>query len=236
MNYPQLVKENFSSGWYDVMPEYWENEFPELMNKVSFEYKAQSDVLPEPQDLFNAFKSVPVSDIKVVLLGQDPYPTKGHAHGLAFSCLKTIPASLRVLFKELENDLGEPRSISNLTDWAEQGVFLLNRVLMVRQAQAGYYKDSDINWEKFTSTVIHNLCLKKKNIVFILLGKDAQKIINDIPNPEEHLILELPHPAAEAYSGGKAGFYGSKLYSKTNEYLIQTNQTPIEWIPQIKYK
>lgn len=231
----EFIIKKLGQEWYDFIPELWDSDrFKKLLENCQIEYM-NNTVYPPKEQLFNAFTLTSPSNIKVVWLGMDPYPKKGQANGLAFSCLNSIPASLRVIFKELESDIDEPRTLSNLTDWAEQGVFLLNRVLMVKDGNPDSYKNK-LDWEWFTETIIQKLSETYPNLVFILLGKNAQTITDFISNKENHLILELPHPAAETYSGGKAGFYNSKLFSRTNEYLTKHLKPVIQWIPSIKYK
>lgn len=213
-------------SWYTLLQSDWESDYFKLiLEKVEALYRTES-VMPPPQDVFNIFKICQPDNIKVVWLGQDPYPTFGEAHGLSFSSKgKKIPASLRVIYKELENDLGVIRTTPDLTGWAQQGVFLLNKILTVKEGKP--LSHMNVGWQEFTTNTITQISKTYDNLVFVLLGKEAQH--NKLFIQGDHLIIELPHPAAEAYSGGKAGFYNSKLFSKINEYLESKNKTKINW-------
>ena len=185
-------------------------------------------VIYPPNDLiFNAFKLTPFDRVKVVILGQDPYHAKNQAHGLSFSVQlgNKHPASLKNIFKELATDLeAEPPIMEDLENWAAQGVLLLNNCLTVEEGLPRSHKA--IGWEKFTSSVIDKLNKKKKNLVFILWGKDARLKGQNI-NKADHLIIEGPHPSPlSAYRG----FLGSRPFSQTNSYLIKNKLTPIKWV------
>ena len=199
--------------------------FENLISFVKNEY-ASGTVYPPGSLIFNAFNQCPFSDVKVVLIGQDPYHEPGQAHGLCFSVNDGVPfpPSLRNIFVEIHNDLGKPiPATGNLTRWAQQGVLLLNATLTVRAHQAGSHQKR--GWETFTDAVIKTLSDQRKNLVFILWGSPAQKKAQMLHNPK-HLILEAPHPSPlSAYRG----FFGSKPFSKTNEFLIQNQLEPIDW-------
>ena len=185
-------------------------------------------VIYPPSDLiFKAFKLTPFNRVKVIILGQDPYHGKNQAHGLSFSVQSgnKYPPSLKNIFKELATDLGVEHPIKeNLENWASQGVLLLNNCLTVEEGIPRSHKA--IGWEKFTSSVIDKLNKKKKNLVFILWGKDARLKGQNI-NKANHLIIEGPHPSPlSAYRG----FLGSRPFSQTNSYLISNKLTAINWL------
>ena len=183
-------------------------------------------VYPDMYDLFNCFRFTPFSKVRVVLLGQDPYHNEGQAHGLCFSVKDGIPKppSLENMLKELKDDLGydAPKS-GNLTKWAKEGVLLMNTALTVREHQANSH--ANCGWSWFTDSVISILSEQKEHLVFILWGGNARKKVPLI-DKSKHLILECAHPSPlSAYNG----FFGCRHYSKTNDYLIRTGQTPIDW-------
>lgn len=176
-------------------------------------------VYPPQEEIFNAFELTPLDEIKVVILGQDPYHGEGQAHGLCFSVSDghRIPPSLRNIFKELHADIGIaiPQN-GELTQWAQNGVFLLNTILTVEQKSPAAH--SGKGWENFTDEAIRYISIEKDKTVFILWGAYAQKK-RPLIDESKHLVLAAPHPAAEVYAGGKAGFFGSKPFSKTNAFL-----------------
>lgn len=199
--------------------------FIELMKKVSLEYKSKI-VFPSYENIFRAFNLVKPSKVKVVIIGQDPYHGINQANGLAFSvCDKCkIPPSLRNIYKELVDDLGckYPKN-GDLTQWANEGVLLINAVLTVEKAQANSHKDLD--WHRFTDSVIKKLSDEKENIVFILWGTPSQKK-ESLIDTKKHLVIKSAHPSPlSAYRG----FFGSKPFSKTNEYLFKHHKKPIDW-------
>ena len=207
-----------------------ENEFqqPYFINLVQFvkqEYQTQT-VYPPGKFIFNAFDQCPFDKVKVVILGQDPYHEPGQAHGLCFSVNDGVqyPPSLQNIFKEIQSDLGMsiPKS-GNLERWAQQGVLLLNASLTVRAHSAGSHQRK--GWEEFTDAAIHRIAEGKENVAFILWGSFAQKK-GEFINPDKHLVLKSPHPSPLS---AHRGFFGNKHFSKVNDYLISTGQTPIEW-------
>lgn len=215
-----------SNDWLEyIKPEFGKEYYKDLYLKVKEEY-ATTRVFPESADVFNAFHLTPLSDVRVVILGQDPYHNVGQAHGLCFSVKPGVdaPPSLVNIYKELQSDLG--LKIPNngyLVKWAEQGVLLLNTVLTVRAHQANSHRG--IGWEQFTDAVIKILDEQDRPIVFLLWGSPAQKKKAMLHNPK-HLILEAPHPSPlSAYRG----FFGCKHFSKTNEFLQANGFTPIDW-------
>jgi len=200
--------------------------FAELETFVSEERRQGKSILPAARDVFNALKFTPVHAVKVVILGQDPYPNKRHAHGLAFSIPKEtadIPKSLQNILKELKSDVGIQASSGNLTAWAKQGVLLLNTVLTVEEGKSHAHKSK--GWEILTREMIQLINQECEHVVFILWGNHAQKMTKWI-SPEKHLILAAPHPSPLS---SYRGFFGSKPFSQTNQYLIQHGKDPINW-------
>lgn len=199
--------------------------YRQLFQKVTEEYRAHQ-IYPTADDIFNAFHLTPLANVKVVILGQDPYHGDGQAHGLCFSVKPEvdIPPSLVNIYQELHDDLGcRIPSHGYLTKWADQGVLLLNTVLTVRAHQANSHRG--IGWEEFTDAAIRILNEQDRPIVFILWGKPAQMKKAMLNNPK-HLILEAPHPSPlSAYRG----FFGSRPFSRTNKFLEQNGLTPIDW-------
>lgn len=215
-----------SNDWLEPLkPEFSKQYYRELYQKVIEEYKTHV-VFPPSDDIFNAFALTPLHEVKVVIIGQDPYHNVGQAHGLCFSVRPDvdIPPSLVNIYKELHDDLGcyIPNN-GYLVKWARQGVLLLNTVLTVRAHQANSHRG--IGWEQFTDAAIRILNQEDRPIVFILWGAPAQAKKKMLNNPR-HLILEAPHPSPlSAYRG----FFGSKPFSKTNDFLTQNGLTPIDW-------
>ena len=200
--------------------------FKQLMDFVKAEYKEQS-VFPIEANLFRAFNVCPFDKVKVVILGQDPYHTKGMADGLCFSVpsnVSKLPPSLKNILKELEGDLGvQQQSNGDLTSWAEQGVLLINTVLTVREGLAESHAGK--GWEKFTDAVISALNTRKTGIAYILWGSKAQSKVKEL-NSTENLILMAPHPSPLS---SYRGFFGCKHFSKTNEYLQSKSVEEIKW-------
>mgnify|MGYP001366279988 FL=1 len=199
--------------------------YRDLYNFVRDEY-ATHVVYPPADDIFNAFHLTPLKNVKVVILGQDPYHNNGQAHGLSFSVQKgvDIPPSLVNIYKELHDDLGcTIPSHGCLTKWAEQGVLMLNTVLTVRAHQANSHRG--IGWEEFTDAAILALNSQDRPIVFILWGAPAQRKKRMLTNPK-HLILEAPHPSPLA---AYRGFFGSKPFSQTNAFLEKNGIESIDW-------
>ena len=215
-----------SNDWLEPLkPEFSKEYYKKLYYTIMDEYKKHL-VFPPADDVFNAYSLTPLKDVKVVIIGQDPYHNFGQAHGLCFSVRPDveIPPSLVNIYKELQDDLGcyIPNN-GYLVKWAKQGVLLLNTVLTVRAHQANSHRG--LGWEEFTDATIRVLNEQDRPIVFILWGSPAQKKKAMLNNPK-HLILEAPHPSPlSAYRG----FFGSKPFSKTNEFLIQNQLEPIDW-------
>ena len=205
--------------------EFRKTYYKKLFTFVDEEYRTKR-IYPPADDIFNAFHFTPLEQVKVVILGQDPYHEEGQAHGLCFSVKPgvLIPPSLMNIYNELKYDLGcyIPNN-GYLEKWAKQGVMLLNTVLTVRAHQANSHQN--IGWQEFTDAVIRVLTEQDCPIVFILWGKPAQMKKSMIHNPK-HLLLEAPHPSPlSAYRG----FFGSKPFSQANNYLIQNDIRPIDW-------
>lgn len=214
-------------SWRKVLQDEFEKPyFQHLTAFVRGEY-ATTAVYPPGGQIFHAFEACPFDKTKVVILGQDPYHGKGQAHGLAFSVAEGVrtPPSLQNVFKELQADLPEtpPAPNGNLDRWAEQGVLLLNATLTVRAAEPGSHQKK--GWEQFTDTVIQRVSEQKEHVVFILWGAYAQKKV-ELISEKKHLVLKAAHPSPYA---ADRGFFGSRPFSKTNEYLRQHGLEPIKW-------
>ncbi len=216
----------FHNDWNELLsPEFEKEYYKSLRSFLIQEYKTKT-IYPEKNDIFNAFHYTSYANIKVVLLGQDPYHGEGQAHGLSFSVKPGIPAppSLVNIFKELHDDLSI--IIPNhgyLKSWADQGVLLLNTVLTVRAGEANSHRK--MGWETFTDQVIKLINEKEDPVVFWLWGKPAQSKETLITN-KNHLILRAPHPSPLSVY---RGFYGSKPFSQTNAFLISKEKAPIDW-------
>ena len=215
-----------TNDWLDTIKgEFAKTYYKDLYRFVKAEYDS-SVVYPPADDIFNAFHYTPLSQVKVVIIGQDPYHNIGQAHGLCFSVKPDveIPPSLVNIYQELQADLG-CRIPNNgyLVKWAKQGVLMLNTVLTVRAHQANSHRGK--GWEEFTDAAIKALNKQDRPIVFILWGRPAQMKRSMLDNPK-HLILEAPHPSPlSAYRG----FFGSRPFSQTNNFLIQNRIIPIDW-------
>ncbi|MCI9163460.1 MAG: uracil-DNA glycosylase [Lachnospiraceae bacterium] len=215
-----------ANDWLVPMGEEFKKPYyKKLYEKVKEEYQTRQ-VFPDANDIFNAFEFTPLSEVKVVILGQDPYHNVGQAHGLCFSVKPDveIPPSLVNIYKELHDDLGcEIPNNGYLVKWAKQGVMLLNTVLTVRAHAANSHRG--IGWEEFTDAAIRALNEQDRPIVFILWGRPAQTKKAMLNNPK-HLILEAPHPSPLS---AHRGFFGSRPFSKTNAFLESNGLAPIDW-------
>lgn len=215
-----------SGEWDELLKDLFDSqEYTALRQFLKTEY-ANQVIYPSMYDIFNSMKITPFSDVKVVLLGQDPYHNQGQAMGLSFSVPKGIkvPPSLVNMYKEIEKELSiPPKDHGDLTGWANQGVLLLNAVLTVREHQANSHKGK--GWEFFTDGIIKKISDLKEGVVFLLWGGNARSKKHLI-DAKKHLILECAHPSPlSAYNG----FFGCGHFAKTNEYLISKGKTPIDW-------
>lgn len=209
----EILEEEFKSPYFEKLGVFIKNEYKE------------KTIYPKYENIFNALRLTDYDKVKVVILGQDPYHGEGEAHGLSFSVQSGVrrPPSLNNMFKELYNDLGITRIENDLTSWAEQGVFLLNSIMTVVKDTPLSHKDK--GWEIFTDNLIRKLNERETPIVFILWGSYARSKKELITN-KNHLILESVHPSPLS---ANRGFFGSKPFSKTNEFLEKTGQTKINW-------
>lgn len=216
----------FPKSWSVVLGDELEKPyFLSLMTFVDKEYKSHK-IYPPQNEVFNAFEKCNFENLKVVLIGQDPYHGQGQANGLCFSVSEgvAIPPSLRNIFKELHADCGVvPTKSGDLSYWAEQGVLMLNASLTVRDGQPGSHQNK--GWEFFTDKIIELVSLRKENVVFILWGAYAHKK-GDMVNISKHLVLKAAHPSPFA---AHRGFFGCRHFSKTNEYLLAHGYQPIKW-------
>lgn len=217
----------FHNSWDNILEEEFQKEyFKNLMQKVNTAYE-NSICYPERNKIFSAFTHTPYDDVKVVILGQDPYHEPGQAHGLCFSVLPPCepPPSLVNIFKEQKQDVGI--TIPNhgcLVSWARQGVLLLNTTMTVEKGKANSHVN--FGWTTFTDAVISKLAERKEPIVFLLWGRNARLKAKLIEKNPQHYILECAHPSPlSAYNG----FWGCKHFSKTNDFLIKNNKEPINW-------
>ena len=217
---------NLNDEWKNALAEEFEKQyFKNLWEKVSEEYKT-NEIFPPEEDVFNAFNYTPLSKVKCVIIGQDPYHNVGQAHGLCFSVKPevAIPPSLVNIYKELHDDVGfEIPDNGYLEKWANQGILMLNTVLTVRAHEANSHKG--LGWEKFTDAVIKVLNEQDRPIVYLLWGAPAQKKAAKVDNPK-HLLLKAPHPSPLS---SYRGFFGCKHFSKANQFLVENGLEPIEW-------
>ncbi len=220
------IDPKIEASWKNVLIEEFQKEyFAELKEFLIKQKKIGDGFYPQGSKIFEAFRLTPFEDVKIVILGQDPYHGPHQAHGLCFSVQEPTkpPPSLVNIFKELESDLGVKRpSHGNLSSWARQGVFLLNTVLTVSPGKAGSHRKQ--GWENFTNAVIGNLSKKRNHLVFILWGRDAQSK-EDVINGE-HCIIKSVHPSPLSAHNG---FFGSKPFSRSNQYLKNHGLEPVNW-------
>jgi uracil-DNA glycosylase len=217
---------NIGNSWDDLLKdEFQKDYYLKLRQILKNEYTSQT-IYPDMYDIFNALKYTPYEDVKIVILGQDPYHGPGQAHGLCFSVKKGVepPPSLKNIFKEIQDDTGAQMSgTGDLTPWTKQGVLLLNTVLTVRRGQPNSHKG--IGWETFTDRIISILNERQKPIVFLLWGANARSKKPLITN-RNHLVLETVHPSPlSAYNG----FFGCKHFSRANNFLRQQGMQEINW-------
>ena len=222
----------FGNSWDDCLEEEFNKSyFQDLLRKVDEEY-SKYRIYPPREKIFSALKFCDYNDVKVVLLGQDPYHGYGQAHGLCFSVLPGVqmPPSLKNIFKELKSDLNvDMPNHGCLSSWAKQGVLLLNTVLTVREGQPNSH--AQYGWQQFTDEIIKKINNLDKPVVFLLWGANAKSKMKYITN-DKHLVLYSAHPSPlSAYNG----FFGNKHFSKTNDFLIKNGREPINWrIPNIE--
>ncbi len=213
------------NDWDIILKEEYERDyFKKIKETVRLEYQKKT-IFPPAKQVFYAFRETSYKDVKVVILGQDPYHGVGEANGLCFSVNHGIkmPPSLNNIYKELESDLGIKRTDTDLSDWAKQGVLLLNSVLTVEKDKPASHKF--VGWEEFSDSVIKKINEKEEPVVFILWGNFAKSKIKYITNPK-HLVISSSHPSPFSVN---YGFFGSKPFSKTNEFLKKNNLKEIEW-------
>ena len=213
-------------SWKNILKDEFEKPYFKLLTQFIREEYSSQQIYPPAKLIFNAFDQCPFDQVKVVIIGQDPYHNPGQANGLCFSVNDgvQIPPSLFNIYKEIKDDLGKniPKS-GNLERWSKQGVLLLNATLTVRAHQAGSHQGK--GWEQFTDTVIDKLSNKRENLVFILWGSFAQRKGENI-DANRHLILKSPHPSPLSVH---RGFFGNQHFSRSNDYLIRHGREPIDW-------
>lgn len=210
-------------SWAEMLGEEFDKTYFKNLGKLVANHRKKVKVYPDRQNVFKAFRLTPFNKVRVVIVGQDPYHN-GHAHGLSFSTHKNYcPQSLKNIFKEIQNDMGYPVGSPNLERWAKQGVFLLNTVLTVVEGQPNSHKG--IGWEEFTGKALNLLSHSPVPTVFMLWGKRAQKL-KTLIHPDNHLILEAPHPSPFSVH---EGFFGCKHFSQCNDFLKSHNLKPIDW-------
>ena len=214
-----------TKDWANRLRGEFDKEYFKNLQKFLEDEYSRYDIYPKMENIFNALNSCKFDDVKVVIIGQDPYHEPHQAHGLSFSVEEGVdfPPSLVNIFKEIEDDLKRKVQPSgNLSRWARQGVMLLNTTLTVRRGQANSHRGH--GWETFTNEVIRQLSVRKDPLVFLLWGSNAQSFEPIIE--KQHLVLKAPHPSPlSAYRG----FFGCKHFSKANEFLIKNGKTPIDW-------
>ncbi|MCQ2381844.1 MAG: uracil-DNA glycosylase [Clostridia bacterium] len=218
--------QELGGGWDEFLaPLFTDERYLKIRNFLKHEYATQT-IYPDMYDLYNCFRLTPLKDVKCVILGQDPYHEPGQAHGLCFSVKSgvQIPPSLQNIFKEINDDLNiKQPQCGDLTKWAKNGVLLLNTTLTVRAHHANSH--ANCGWAWFTDAVIKLISDNTQNTVFLLWGSNARSKIPLI-DTTKHLILQCAHPSPLSVY---RGFYGCKHFSKTNEYLLAHNKTPIDW-------
>ena len=211
--------------WTEVLSPIKNSEyFTTLWEKVKQEY-AVTKCFPPKNMIFRALELTPFDSVQVVIIGQDPYHNDFQANGLCFSVSDqvTAPPSLKNIFKELEEDLGISKTTNELDSWAEQGILMLNATLTVRAHQPNSHKD--LGWDKFTDFIIQQVSEKKENVVFVLWGAFAQKKLNLI-DEKKHFVIQSAHPSPFSVH---RGFFGSRPFSKINDFLVSKGKSPIRW-------
>ncbi len=214
-----------SQNWYELLKDEFEKPYYKKLEKfLEQEYKTKI-IYPVPEKVFNSINHVKYEDVKVVIIGQDPYHEPNQAHGLSFSVENGVqlPPSLVNIFKEIKNEYGYQNINGNLTNWVKQGVLLLNSVLTVQKGHANSHKG--MGWENLTQKIIDLLNQREKPIVFLLWGSCAQKIGANI-NTQKHYVLKTVHPSPLSAYGG---FFGCEHFKKTNQFLLSHGQKEIDW-------
>jgi len=229
LNYCSLnrIDPEIDKSWKEIMKDEFNKPYFHELKKFLVKEKQEYRIFPPGTEIFRAFNSTPFHEIKIVIIGQDPYHGPGQAHGLCFSVSDGVqhPPSLRNIFKELQTDIPSfeiPKN-GNLQKWANQGVLLLNAVLTVRAHQAESHKNK--GWETFTDKVIETIAEEREGLVFMLWGNYA-RAKSKVIDRNKHLILETVHPSPLSAS---RGFFGCKHFSKANDYLVTHGKTPINW-------
>ena len=221
------IRHKLKKDWFNLLQnEFHSDYFNELESFLCSERSQGKIIYPQKHLIFNAFDKTSVNNLKVIILGQDPYHGPDQAHGLCFSVNHNVklPPSLKNIFKELQSDVGITAPVSgNLEKWASQGVLLLNSILTVREGEPGSHQNR--GWEQFTDAIIRLLSMEKEGLIFLLWGRYAQAKEHLIDS-QKHFILKAAHPSPfSAYQG----FYGCRHFSKTNEILKSTGREPIDW-------
>lgn len=220
------TRPDIGDGWYEALREEFSAEYFQQLKAFLVAERLQHTVFPRGRDIFSAFKHTPFAEVKVVLLGQDPYHGPAQAHGLCFSVPEGVPAppSLHNIFAELARDIGIPTPPSgDLSKWARQGVLLLNATLTVRAHEAGSHQGK--GWERFTDAAIQRLSASHNGLVFLLWGRFAQQK-EALIDTERHYVLKAPHPSPLS---AHRGFIGCGHFSTVNELLVAQGRTPIDW-------
>ena len=218
-----------AKGWKEMLSEeFQKNYFKRITEQLKIEIQSRVKIYPPGPMIFNAFNTTDFNEVKVVIIGQDPYHGPGQAHGLSFSVQPGVkpPPSLVNIYKEIETDLGikMPRNFGDLTAWAKQGVLMLNATLTVRANEPNSH--AGLGWNQFTDAVIQKLNQEKEHLVFLLWGNFA-KVKGLQIDQQKHLVLKAAHPSPFA---ADKGFFGCKHFSKTNQYLIEHGLDPIDWL------
>lgn len=218
-------------SWDQVLADELNKDYMRNLSNFLISERSSYDVFPKQENVFSAFKHTPYENVRVVIVGQDPYHGPGQAHGLSFSVPENVPAppSLQNIFKEIRDDLGFPiPKTGNLVPWADQGVLLLNAVLTVRAHNANSHQGK--GWERFTDCVIASLCKKEDPVIFVLWGNYAKKKVEQVQEFKEKpplAVLTAAHPSPLA---AHRGFFGCRHFSKINEILTQNQFDPINWM------
>lgn len=219
-----MIKRSEREMWTTFFEQYGDDKIQDLLKKS---YSTTDIIYPYREDVFTAYQMTPPNEVRVVILGQDPYILEGQAHGLAFSIYSSeakVPPTMKNIFKELETEYGELRTNTNLTDWAKQGVFLLNTILTVKAGESLSHKH--IGWQDFTKATIEYLNTLEQPICYLLLGNDARKYEKYITSQQAH-IIHSAHPSPLA---AYRGFFGSNVFLEVNQWLSENGVEPIRWL------